>query len=70
MYNPESPYHGSTAYELNPMDRVKMQGSIQKWVDHSISSTINLPKDTTEQMVSDIYIAAWKEGCKGITVNI
>lgn len=63
-----SPYSGSTAYELNPLDRVKMQGAIQKWVDHSISSTINLPSTATEEDISEIYMAAWKEGCKGITV--
>ena len=64
----DNPYKGSTAYELNPIDRVKMQATIQKWVDHSISSTINLPKETTEEQVSDIYIQAWKLDCKGITI--
>lgn len=63
-----SPYFGSTAYELNPIDRVKMQGTIQKWVDHSISSTINLPKEATEEDVSNIYLTAWKEGLKGVTI--
>lgn len=63
-----SPWHGSTAYELNPLDRVKMQGAIQKWVDHSISSTINLPKEATEEDVANIYMEAWKQGCKGITI--
>ena len=62
------PYEGSTAYELNPIDRVKMQGAIQKWVDHSISSTINLPKESTEEDVANIYMEAWKQGCKGITI--
>lgn len=75
-YNPEilksfiekSPYYNSTAYELNPLDRVKMQSIIQLWVDHSISSTINLPKEATEEDVSNIYIQAWKLGCKGVTI--
>ncbi len=64
----ESPYYGSTAYELNPIDRVKMQGAIQLWVDHSISSTINLPQSATEEDVSNIYLTAWKEGLKGVTI--
>jgi len=63
-----SPFANSTAYELNPMDRVKMQGRIQKWIDHSISSTINLPETATEQDVANIYMEAWKQGCKGITI--
>lgn len=63
-----SPFANSTAYELNPLDRVKLQGRIQQWVDHSISSTVNLPKETTEQQVSELYIEAWKQGCKGITI--
>ena len=45
-----------------------MQGQVQKWVDHSISVTVNLPKDTTEEIVSQVYLEAWKSGCKGITV--
>jgi len=64
----DNPYHGSTAYELNPIDRVKMQGAIQKWIDHSISSTINLFKNTTEEQVSEIYLEAWKQDLKGITI--
>lgn len=64
----KTPWDGSTAYELNPLDRVKMQAAIQKWVDHSISSTINLPKEATEEQVSEIYMEAWKLGCKGITI--
>ena len=68
MYNTESPYHGSTAYELNPLDRIKMQATIQNFVDHSISSTINLPKEATEKDVANIYMEAWKQGCKGITI--
>jgi ribonucleoside-diphosphate reductase alpha chain len=65
----KSPWHSSTAYELNPINRIKMQGRIQKWVDHSISSTINLPETATEEDVSNIYIEAWKQGCKGITMK-
>jgi ribonucleoside-diphosphate reductase alpha chain len=67
-YKELSPYKNSTAYELNPLDRVKMQGAIQKWVDHSISSTINLPEEATEEDVANIYMEAWKQGCKGITI--
>lgn len=63
-----SPYNNSTSYELNPLDRVKMQGAIQKWVDHSISSTINLPQSATEWDVNNIYLTAWKEGLKGVTI--
>jgi len=63
-----SPYYGSTAYKLNPLDRVKMQGAIQQWIDHSISSTINLPNSATEEDISNIYMEAWKSGCKGITI--
>ena len=64
----DNPYYQSTAYEIDPLQKVKLQGTIQKWIDHSISSTINLPEDTTEKEVSNIYMQAWKEGCKGITI--
>jgi ribonucleoside-diphosphate reductase alpha chain len=50
------------------VNKVKMQGAIQKWVDHSISVTVNIPEETTEEMVSKIYMAGWESGCKGITV--
>jgi ribonucleoside-diphosphate reductase alpha chain len=63
-----SPYVESTAYELDPIERVKLQGRIQKWIDHSISSTINLPTTVTEPEVSDLYLEAWKSGCKGLTI--
>jgi ribonucleoside-diphosphate reductase alpha chain len=63
-----SPYYNSTAYEIDPIQRVKLQATIQKWIDHSISSTINLPKSATEEEVSNLYIEAWKQGCKGITI--
>ncbi|MEM0135042.1 MAG: adenosylcobalamin-dependent ribonucleoside-diphosphate reductase [Thermoplasmatales archaeon] len=56
------------AHKIDPMFRVKLQATVQKYVDHSISSTVNLPSTATVQQVADIYIAAWKAGCKGITV--
>ena len=62
-----NPYTDSTAHEINPIARVKLQAEIQQWVDHSISSTINLPNTITESEVSDIYFYAWESGCKGIT---
>lgn len=65
-----SPYKQSTAYEIDPLQRVKLQATIQKWIDHSISSTINLPEGTSEETVSNIYMEAWKQGCKGITVYV
>ena len=64
----KSPYHKATANDIDWMAKVKMQGAIQKWVDHSISVTINLPADVKEELVSDLYLSAWKEGCKGATV--
>ncbi len=63
-----SPYHRSTANDVDWVAKVKMQGAVQKWVDHSISVTVNIPGDTPESMVSDIYRTAWESGCKGITV--
>jgi len=64
----QSPYHGATANEINWESAVEMQGQIQKWVDHSISKTINLPKTSTVEQVDIIYRTAHKSGCKGITV--
>lgn len=64
----ESPYRNSMSHDIDPIRRVKLQATIQKWIDHSISSTINLAKETTEEQVSEIYMTAWKEGCKGITI--
>ena len=64
----KSPYYKSTAYDLDYKFRVKMQGAVQKWVDHSISSTINFPEDIEESVIADAYMEAWKAGCKGITV--
>lgn len=66
----DNPYYKSTAYEINPLQRVKLQATIQKWIDHSISSTINLSEGTSEETVSNIYMEAWKQGCKGITVYV
>ena len=63
-----SPYHKSTAADIDWIAKVKMQGSIQKWVDHSISVTVNLPKDVTEDLVAQVYKTAWEVGCKGVTV--
>ncbi len=63
-----SPYAGATANEIDWLEKVKMQGAVQKWVDHSISVTINLPSDVTEELVNRLYLQAWKEGCKGCTV--
>ncbi len=64
----KSPYFKATANDVDWVSKVKMQGAIQKWVDHSISVTVNLPEETTEQKVSEIYLAAWKSGCKGCTI--
>lgn len=64
----KSPYHKSTAADIDWIAKVKMQGSIQKWVDHSISVTVNLPKDVTEELVAQVYKTAWEVGCKGVTV--
>jgi ribonucleoside-diphosphate reductase alpha chain len=64
----ENPYRKATSYEIDPIQRVKLQSKIQLWIDHSISSTINLPESVTEEEVSNIYMQAWKEGCKGITI--
>lgn len=64
----DSPYYGSTASEINWRQRIKLQGIIQKYITHSISSTINLPKEITEEEIADIYIEAWKTGNKGQTI--
>ena len=63
-----SPYHKATANDVDWLAKVRMQGKIQKWVDHSISVTINLPADAKEELVGKLYIEAWKSGCKGVTV--
>ncbi len=64
----KSPYYKATANDINWVNKVKMQGLIQKWVDHSISVTINLPNNVKEELVSELYRTAWKSGCKGVTV--
>lgn len=63
-----SPYHKATANEVDWLEKVRMQGSVQKWVDHSISVTINLPADVSEDLVDQLYVEAWRSGCKGCTV--
>ncbi|MDG1728534.1 MAG: adenosylcobalamin-dependent ribonucleoside-diphosphate reductase [Algibacter sp.] len=64
----KSPYYKATSNDVNWLSKVSMQGAIQKWVDHSISVTINLPNDVTEDLVGDLYLKAWEVGCKGVTV--
>ena len=63
-----SPYHGATANDIDWVAKVKMQGAIQKWVDHSISVTVNLPNNVSEGLVAQVYRTAWECGCKGVTV--
>lgn len=64
----KSPYYKATANDVDWLAKVRMQGAIQMWVDHSISVTINLPADVKEELVSELYLTAWKSGCKGATV--
>ena len=64
----QSPYYKATANDIDWVEKVKMQGKVQKWVDHSISVTINLPSDVDEALVNRLYVEAWKSGCKGCTV--
>lgn len=64
----KSPYYKATANDVNWLEKIKMQGAVQKWVDHSISVTINLPSDVSEDLVNQLYVEAWKSGCKGCTV--
>jgi ribonucleoside-diphosphate reductase alpha chain len=63
-----SPYHKATAYDIDWVMKVQLQGAVQKWVDHSISVTVNIPADVSEQLVSEIYKTAWECGCKGMTI--
>lgn len=63
-----SPYYKATSNDVDWVAKVKMQGQIQKWVDHSISVTINLPSDVDEELVGELYFTAWESGCKGVTV--
>ena len=64
----KSPYYKAKANDIDWMAKVRMQGAIQKWVDHSISVTINLPNDVSEELVDSLYVEAWRCGCKGCTV--
>lgn len=64
----KSPYYKATSNDVDWLSKVKMQGAIQKWVDHSISVTINIPNEATEELVDKLYMTAWEEGCKGVTV--
>lgn len=64
----QSPYYKATSNDVDWLMKVKMQGKIQKWVDHSISVTINLPSDVDEELVNRLYVEAWRSGCKGCTV--
>lgn len=64
----KSPYYKATSNDVNWLMKVKMQGRIQKWVDHSISVTINLPNNVSEDLVNQLYVEAWRSGCKGCTV--
>ena len=64
----KSPYYLATSQDIDWVNKVRMQGAIQKWVDHSISVTVNIPRETTKEMVSTIYQTAWESGCKGCTI--
>ena len=64
----KSPYFRATANDVDWLEKVRMQGRVQKWVDHSISVTINLPADVSEELVGQLYVEAWRAGCKGCTV--
>ena len=63
-----SPYHKATANDVDWISKVRMQGAMQKWVDHSISVTVNLPNDVDEELVNTLYLTAWEAGCKGCTI--
>ncbi|MBO6296724.1 MAG: adenosylcobalamin-dependent ribonucleoside-diphosphate reductase [Prevotella sp.] len=63
-----SPYYKATANDVDWLMKVKMQGAIQRWVDHSISVTVNLPNDVNEELVNRLYVEAWRSGCKGCTI--
>ncbi|AKA34859.1 adenosylcobalamin-dependent ribonucleoside-diphosphate reductase [Flagellimonas lutaonensis] len=64
----QSPYYKATSNDVDWLSKVHLQGAVQKWVDHSISVTINLPNDVSEELVGKLYLEAWKVGCKGVTV--
>jgi ribonucleoside-diphosphate reductase alpha chain len=64
----KSPYYKATSNDVDWLSKVRMQGEVQKWVDHSISVTINLPEHASEELVDQLYVTAWQSGCKGVTV--
>ena len=64
----KSPYYKAMANDVDWVEKVRMQGKIQKWIDHSISVTVNLPNEVTEELVNQVYTVAWEEGCKGCTI--
>jgi ribonucleoside-diphosphate reductase alpha chain len=64
----KSPYYKATSNDVDWLSKVRLQGAVQQWVDHSISVTINLPNDVSEELVGKLYLEAWKAGCKGVTV--
>ncbi len=64
----QSPYYKATAHDVDWLMKVKLQGAVQKWVDHSISVTVNIPENVSESIVSEIYQTAWESGCKGMTI--
>ena len=64
----QSPYYKATSNDIDWKSKVAMQGAIQKWVDHSISVTVNLPNNVSEELVGELYLKAWEVGCKGVTV--
>lgn len=64
----ESPWHGSESYDINYIEKINMLGLIQKWIDHSVSCTINLPENVSLDAVNNIYFHGWKAGCKGLTI--
>jgi ribonucleoside-diphosphate reductase alpha chain len=64
----KSPYYKATSNDVDWVEKVRMQGEVQKWVDHSISVTVNLPKEVTRELVSEVYTTAWESGCKGMTI--
>ncbi len=66
----ESPYYKSASNDVNWIQKVEMQGRIQKWIDHSISATTNMPKGTSQKIVAEAYMKAWESGCKGMTVYV
>lgn len=66
----KSPYHGATVNDVDWTNKVRMQGRVQKHIDHSISVTTNLPKDTPVELVEEVYMTSWKAGCKGVTIYV